>query len=66
MIKNQSIATGPGGENDLPTGGAEALRKDQSTVLPHDRQTTGAKVLITSSDQIAVRKEVVSYRDEGL
>jgi hypothetical protein len=29
-------------------------------------ETTGAKVLITSSNQIAVRKEVVRYSDEGL
>ena len=34
--------------------------------MPHDRQTIGAEVLITSSDQIAVRKGVVNYRDEGL
>ena len=27
VIKDQSIATVPGGENDLPTGGAEALRR---------------------------------------
>jgi hypothetical protein len=35
-------------------------------VKPRERQTTGAEVLTTSSNQIAVRKGVVSYSDEGL
>jgi hypothetical protein len=35
-------------------------------VKPYERQTIGAEVLTTSSNQIAVRKEVVHYRDEEL
>ena len=71
MITSQSNATGSGGDIDLPTGRADSLRMNYQPRSPDEdlqihAEPRGAKVLITSSNQIAVRKGVVNYRKEGL
>ena len=71
MIANQSIATGSGGDNDVPTGRADRLMMTDQPESPGEylqihAELRGAEVLITSSNQIAVRKEVMSSSDEGL